>query len=50
MHGSGEHEGLRRTEPENGREAVADEHREPMPYVARDLSWALVRYLDTQGS
>jgi hypothetical protein len=36
---------------ENGREAAAvREEFETGPYVVRDLSWELARYLDTEDS
>ncbi len=30
-------------------EKMARENRETRPYVVRDLSWELARYLDTEG-
>ena len=30
-------------------EKLARVNREPRPYVVRDLSWELARYLDTEG-
>ena len=30
-------------------EKLAHANREPKPYVVRDLSWELARYLDTEG-
>ena len=30
-------------------EKSAHANREPRPYVVRDLSWELARYLDTEG-
>jgi hypothetical protein len=55
MYGFGEHEGLGQTKVEIPREVAAghpakteDAYREPGPYVVRDLSWELARYLETQ--
>ena len=55
MNGFGGNEGLGRTKVEilcegaAGRPAKAeDEYRLPGPYVVRDLSWELARYLETQ--
>jgi hypothetical protein len=55
MHGLAESEVLRQR-PEEIRQEVAierpttmaSEDREAGPYVARDLSWELARYLDTE--
>ena len=55
MYALAEHQDSRQTKAENGREAAADRqakadgYPEPTPYVVRDLSWELARYLDTQG-
>ena len=38
--------GQLQTHRENGREVAVD--RETSPYVVRDLSWELARYLDTE--
>ena len=56
MYGLAEYEGLRRAHEEIRREAaverpsrMAREDLETEPYVVRDLSWELARYLDTQS-
>jgi hypothetical protein len=56
MYGLTENTLLRQHE-ENGREVAVErpgkttvEDRETRPYVVRELSWELARYLDTQDS
>jgi hypothetical protein len=55
MYGSGEYEVWRQSQEENRREVAVEhptgrarEDRETRPYVLRDLSWELARYLDTE--
>lgn len=54
MYGLAKYEGLRqpheeiRGEAATERPTMAPEDRERMPYVVRDLSWELARYLDTE--
>lgn len=56
MYALAEYQDSRRTKAENGREAVADRqakadgYPEPTPYVVRDLSWELARFLDAEDS
>ena len=56
MCGFGEHEVWRQRHEEIRREVamerpprMARENRETRPYVVRDLSWELARYLDTES-
>jgi hypothetical protein len=56
MYGLAEHEVLRKRHEEIQREIaiehltrMARAHHETRPYVVRDLSWALARYLDTEN-
>ena len=56
MYGLAEHKGLQRAHEGIPREATVErrptrmvgEDRETRPYVVRDLSWELARYLDAQ--
>ena len=57
MHGLGEYELWRQRREEIRKEVaaarlakVARENRETRPYVVRDLSWELARYLNTTES
>ena len=43
------HEEIRREVAEERPIRMAREKRETVPYVVRDLSWELARYLDTQA-
>jgi hypothetical protein len=56
MHGLGEYEVWRQRREEIRKEVaaarlekMARENRETRPYVVRDLSWELARYLDTES-
>lgn len=56
MYGLAEHEDLRQRHEEIRQEVaverppgMAREDRETRPYVVRDLSWELARYLDTES-
>ncbi len=42
------HEEIRREVPVERPTRMAREKRETVPYVVRDLSWELARYLDTE--
>ena len=57
MYGMNQHEAWRQRSEEIRQELAADrlekmarENRETRPYVVRDLSWELARYLDTEDS
>jgi hypothetical protein len=57
MYGMNQHEAWRQRSEEIRQELAADrlekmarENRETRPYVVRDLSWELARFLDTQES
>ena len=57
MYGMNQHEVWRQRSEEIRQEIAADrlekmarENRETRPYVVRDLSWELARFLDTQDS
>ena len=55
MYGLAEYEALRQRHEDTRGEVATErpatmprEDREAVPYVVRDLSWALTRYLDTE--